>query len=399
MLSCFPFSYSPLKDDDYNHIFIGQEDIATEAKDNCLNSVDSSANSVNSVNSDHLPDSQDTTEKLKKSRNSPLLGRPLCHTSGLPSHTLSSLPTRDNIHLPVPLPRTFRKPDCLGLDSCVTSTSPVSNISTSSSLTSSAKSSLLKFSFHRSKGTEHLQQEALRKSNELNSGSAHCQRYIKLPTSSRVSRLSDSAHNKRNNLVSNSSGTTVTRADSSHSNKSKWSAKPKPALPISASLPKPPSDCLNLNSVKSPATSSSSLRSSDKICAELSPKPPPRPQTSHPGLSSGTISSVMPRQKVQFTSVNTSDTLSSASNDQNSSLSTTRETSLTANSSNTSCASSLARNNCQPASTSSDWNRSGAFINKPARGWLHSDQQIADQGISYSVRVCMIHSNDNDNHS
>lgn len=39
-------------------------------------------------------------------------------------------------------------------------------------------------------------------------------------------------------------------------------------------------------------------------------------------------------------------------------------------------------------SGSSDLDRSGSFMNKPVRGWLHPDRQISDTGISYGVRVC-----------
>ena len=37
-----------------------------------------------------------------------------------------------------------------------------------------------------------------------------------------------------------------------------------------------------------------------------------------------------------------------------------------------------------------DWSASGSFINKPAKGWLHPDEQLApDAGICYGVRVCV----------
>ena len=367
MLSCFPFSYSPLKDDDYNHLFIGQEDITTEPKDNCLNSVDTSGQPLSG-------------DKLRD------------NTAPHSSTNQLSAPTGDNLNTTVPLPRTFRKPDAISVDSCVRNEStPVTN-STNGSSFSSSKSSLLKLGFGRSKGTEHLQQEAIRKSNEANSASIHSQRYIKLPTNSSINRFCDSIQNRKNSEFSNWSPNHITN---NLNNKSKSRSKPIFGT-TSVSLPKPPHESVGLPSVKSASPSSLLLKSSNKNSPELSPKPPPRPQTSHPGLSSGTSTSIMPRQK--SSSVNSSDTLSSAVNDQNScnlSLSTTRATSLTTSASNTTtCASSLARNSCQSASTSaplastsSDWNRSGGFINKPARGWLHPDQQIADSGISYAVRV------------
>lgn len=34
----------------------------------------------------------------------------------------------------------------------------------------------------------------------------------------------------------------------------------------------------------------------------------------------------------------------------------------------------------------SDWTRSGSFFNKPSRGWIHPNQQLTEDGISYAVR-------------
>ena len=35
-----------------------------------------------------------------------------------------------------------------------------------------------------------------------------------------------------------------------------------------------------------------------------------------------------------------------------------------------------------------DWSTSGSFINKPAKGWLHPDEQLKESaGICYGVRV------------
>lgn len=34
-----------------------------------------------------------------------------------------------------------------------------------------------------------------------------------------------------------------------------------------------------------------------------------------------------------------------------------------------------------------EWTRHGSFVNKPTRGWLHSDNVVSTTGVSYSVRV------------
>lgn len=34
-----------------------------------------------------------------------------------------------------------------------------------------------------------------------------------------------------------------------------------------------------------------------------------------------------------------------------------------------------------------EWTRHGSFVNKPTRGWLHSDHVVSTTGISYTVRV------------
>lgn len=34
-----------------------------------------------------------------------------------------------------------------------------------------------------------------------------------------------------------------------------------------------------------------------------------------------------------------------------------------------------------------EWTRHGSFVNKPTRGWLHSDGVVSTTGVSYSVRV------------
>lgn len=35
-----------------------------------------------------------------------------------------------------------------------------------------------------------------------------------------------------------------------------------------------------------------------------------------------------------------------------------------------------------------EWTRHGSFVNKPTRGWLHSDGVVSTAGVSYTVRVC-----------
>lgn len=34
-----------------------------------------------------------------------------------------------------------------------------------------------------------------------------------------------------------------------------------------------------------------------------------------------------------------------------------------------------------------EWTRHGSFVNKPTRGWLHSDGVVSTSGVAYSVRV------------
>lgn len=34
-----------------------------------------------------------------------------------------------------------------------------------------------------------------------------------------------------------------------------------------------------------------------------------------------------------------------------------------------------------------EWTRHGSFVNKPTRGWLHSDGVVSTTGVSYTVRV------------
>lgn len=34
-----------------------------------------------------------------------------------------------------------------------------------------------------------------------------------------------------------------------------------------------------------------------------------------------------------------------------------------------------------------EWTRHGSFVNKPTRGWLHSDSVVSTSGVPYTVRV------------
>lgn len=41
---------------------------------------------------------------------------------------------------------------------------------------------------------------------------------------------------------------------------------------------------------------------------------------------------------------------------------------------------------------SSEWSKSGSFMNKPDRGWIHPDFQLdKEAGICYGVRVSILH--------
>ena len=36
----------------------------------------------------------------------------------------------------------------------------------------------------------------------------------------------------------------------------------------------------------------------------------------------------------------------------------------------------------------SSWNqKSGSFIKRPGKGWLHTDEKIAQEGVTYNVKV------------
>ena len=43
------------------------------------------------------------------------------------------------------------------------------------------------------------------------------------------------------------------------------------------------------------------------------------------------------------------------------------------------------------SASSTDWSRTGSFLHKPDRGWIHPDEQLAtDAGICYGVRVSLL---------
>lgn len=34
-----------------------------------------------------------------------------------------------------------------------------------------------------------------------------------------------------------------------------------------------------------------------------------------------------------------------------------------------------------------EWTKTGSFVHKPSRGWLHSEDSLSDGGVSYAVKV------------
>lgn len=45
-----------------------------------------------------------------------------------------------------------------------------------------------------------------------------------------------------------------------------------------------------------------------------------------------------------------------------------------------------------------EWTRHGSFVNKPTRGWLHSDSVVSTTGVSYAVRVSEVDVFSDDTH-
>jgi hypothetical protein len=50
------------------------------------------------------------------------------------------------------------------------------------------------------------------------------------------------------------------------------------------------------------------------------------------------------------------------------------------------------KRNAKGSNMSVEWSRTGTFLHKPERGWIHPDEQLAaGAGICYGVRVYMIY--------
>ena len=43
----------------------------------------------------------------------------------------------------------------------------------------------------------------------------------------------------------------------------------------------------------------------------------------------------------------------------------------------------------KPVDPSLDWTKTGSFVHKPSRGWLHSDDSLITGGVCYAVRVSL----------
>jgi len=51
-------------------------------------------------------------------------------------------------------------------------------------------------------------------------------------------------------------------------------------------------------------------------------------------------------------------------------------------------ASKLDKTKKKASKSSTEWTKTGSFMHKPERGWIHPDTQLAaDSGICYGVRV------------
>ena len=37
--------------------------------------------------------------------------------------------------------------------------------------------------------------------------------------------------------------------------------------------------------------------------------------------------------------------------------------------------------------SSAEWTKTGSFVHKPQRGWLHSDNSLMEGGVCYAVKV------------
>lgn len=41
----------------------------------------------------------------------------------------------------------------------------------------------------------------------------------------------------------------------------------------------------------------------------------------------------------------------------------------------------------KPSDPSAEWTKTGSFVHKPSRGWLHSDNSLMEGGVCYAVKV------------
>jgi len=392
MLSCFPFSYQTLEEDDYSCIFLEGNQQLTQANnsDISLKFLDTSSRSKEKRDQDRikLDVLEDKLPLIDKS--SPSFAA-ISSSSSIILSSCSSINSeitgfRFSLNKPNDkgvgsLSHSFNKPKDGLLNANTFNLITIDNSSLTST-TIGSKASRLRFSFGRSKGTEHLQ-EALRKSSENSCKNIASQRYIKLP-----------------------------------SNSSRFVNKPKSV--------EPKCDSQKLNSIEPSATCSPISKPklnksfdldkhiSNTQCSErsLSNQPPPRPITSHPGLTN------MSKSKPWTSSSNLENTENKEKNLSNISIyPTPGNIDSLANqvTSSSTLSSSVIENGILPisnninltnlassslmasSSTLLDTNtldiaRSNTnFINKPLRGWLHSDQKIAETGICYFVRVSHIH--------
>jgi len=43
----------------------------------------------------------------------------------------------------------------------------------------------------------------------------------------------------------------------------------------------------------------------------------------------------------------------------------------------------------KPSDPSAEWTKTGSFVHKPSRGWLHSDNSLMEGGVCYAVKVSL----------
>lgn len=391
------FCFSSQKDDEY--LFLGDDQLteSEEAHDNCINTGLLQAATANL-------------------RHSP--------TTGTTATELASLDSP----VKLPTPRTFRKSNSTTGTATNHHNTSTANISSASSIacskfvdpsdnnSNSATSSnhnscsalLSKLgpgSFLRrnisqlrctTKGLEHLQREALRKSNESNTGSVdNSQRYIRLPSS-------PSSKQQSLSLLSPTIVTTIARigGKSHHTDTTAHSTSVADVLIDTAS-----------DSIVSTTTTVSSNHSRTSPPSFLSTKvppaptaptlvprspnnPPPRPKTEKP--------SKMSRHPVHSTMSSEASSSSSQNGDHHqhhlhTELHTASCSTSTSSRQVSAAITSTPATTTSAASTSSTFSASShhhqhqQFINKPPRGWLHPDNKLADlDGVTYAVRVSFL---------